>query len=390
MTFTEGADTVALKNSARTLGEAGRGLNDTRRRIDSTLLELLSAWHGPDARDFQRAWRAECEPALARTVQSVGAMVDLLLANIGEQDQASGGGSSAAAGAPWNGEGTTRDRRVDASNASELLRFADDSYHNGSGKNLPTGWHRLDQAELAKLGISPGELNRRDGFQAAIYTNEEGKYVLAFAGTQDLRDWGTNIAQGVGGAPPAYLQAARLSSKLGAAVGTDNLVLTGHSQGGGLAATAAMTTGASAYTFNAAGVNSHILDALALRNPDARAHSSSLVHNYYVKGEPLSGFEHLHVGPPAVGTQYEMPAVLDEAARGRIHDAAVKGADAGARIGRSSNPLHTPFLPDLAEMAGSKAGYEIGETVQTEIERHVQSGVRSSMDAYLKKLDGKG
>ncbi len=394
MSFTEGADTVALKNSARTLGEAGRGLNDTRRRIDSTLLELLSAWHGPDARDFQRAWRAECEPALARTAQSVGAMVDLLLANIGEQEQASGGGSSAG-GASAIGEGTSRDRRQDGHNAEAMLKFADDAYYTHRTKDLPSGWRRIeDPQELRKLGLSPNELNRTDGFKAGVYTNDEGKYVLAFGGTEGLTDakgWGTNIEQAAGGYPSQYRDAREVGAKLAAVVGAHNLTATGHSEGGGEAAVVVLATGASAYTFNAAGVNDNIRNELARSHPDNAARVNDLVHNYYVEGEPLTASEQAHLGPSAVGAQYGMPAELDAAARQRIHDAAVGGSLAGMVIGGGTGAISfNPLGVIGGAIAGAMSGYDVGSSATTAIELHNTTGVRSSMDAYLKKLDRKG
>lgn len=81
--------------------------------------------------------------------------------------------------------------------------------------------------------------------------------MLAFAGTDlfSKEDWKNNGQQGTGIlTSDQHKQALQLTSKLQNQYG-DNLSLTGHSLGGGLAIYAASKTGLSATTFNAAGLH---------------------------------------------------------------------------------------------------------------------------------------
>jgi hypothetical protein len=80
--------------------------------------------------------------------------------------------------------------------------------------------------------------------------------VLSFQGTEvsSARDWVTNVLQGIGLITPQYYDAIRLAGKLKEEYG-DNLYITGHSLGGGLATACAVIHKVPAMTFNAAGVH---------------------------------------------------------------------------------------------------------------------------------------
>jgi len=120
----------------------------------------------------------------------------------------------------------------------------------------------------------------------------------------------------VGGLSAQHLQAIALAQHLALAVGSENMVLTGHSLGGGLASTASVATDVPAVTFNAAGVHPNtVLAAAALGHHDAGL-SPGQIRNYHVRGEilttvqnPLGSFvDHVpFVGddplPNALGTQ---------------------------------------------------------------------------------------
>jgi putative lipase involved disintegration of autophagic bodies len=71
-----------------------------------------------------------------------------------------------------------------------------------------------------------------------IYSDNQ-QYVLAFAGTNDMRDWLSNVRQATGYDDVQYNQAVAVAKGAKAAFG-DALVIAGHSLGGGLAATAAL------------------------------------------------------------------------------------------------------------------------------------------------------
>ena len=144
------------------------------------------------------------------------------------------------------------------------------------------------------LGIDPGSLEGPGGFQAGIYRDEDGGYVLAFAGTDpsSVEDWGTNLQQGVGALSGQHGQAIGLAEQLSRAVGSDNVVLTGHSLGGGLASTASVATDLPAVTFNAAGVHPNTVVAAALVGHESPVVSADQVRNYHVRGEVLTTLQH--------------------------------------------------------------------------------------------------
>ena len=86
-----------------------------------------------------------------------------------------------------------------------------------------------------------------------------GKYYLAFRGTESLLngpDVRADFVQGVGFRADQYDQAIRLAQVVKKQLGRDaEIVLTGHSLGGGLAAAASYATGLNAVVFNPASVN---------------------------------------------------------------------------------------------------------------------------------------
>ena len=114
-------------------------------------------------------------------------------------------------------------------------------------------------AELAEIGIiGPtatllGAANGLPGFKAIIYqdfiTGGDDQYVLAFAGTDDVDDILEDIWQGVGLYSGQYAAAIAIGQALSPIIGTNNLIATGHSLGGGLASAASRAGGLRADTY---------------------------------------------------------------------------------------------------------------------------------------------
>lgn len=148
-----------------------------------------------------------------------------------------------------------------------LALLAKDVY-SLDGKGVEN-FSRLSDAALLSAGIEPASLHdTASGFQAGIYHDGQ-QYVLAFAGTNDWRDWLSNVRQATGYDDVQYNQAVSVAKSAKAAFG-EQLVISGHSLGGGLAATAALATGTQAVTFNAAGVSDHTLNRFGIDPAAAR------------------------------------------------------------------------------------------------------------------------
>lgn len=160
------------------------------------------------------------------------------------------------------------------------LALADDVYNDTP--NPPAGWRVADGDDLARLGLDPSDLEEAgSSFRARVYANAEGGYVVAFRGSVTGEDWRNNFQQGLGFDSGHYDKALVIGERLRAA--GEDVVLTGHSLGGGLASAAAVASGLEADTFNAAGLSDDTLEA-------ARANGAAApkVDAYYLEGDPLS------------------------------------------------------------------------------------------------------
>jgi len=92
------------------------------------------------------------------------------------------------------------------------------------------------------------------GFKATLYKNSKtGEVVLAFKGTENLKDWQQNITQGLGKNSTHYEKAKMLAARLKLVY--QKLEFTGHSLGGGMASAASIVSKQKATVFNAAAVH---------------------------------------------------------------------------------------------------------------------------------------
>lgn len=146
--------------------------------------------------------------------------------------------------------------------------------------------YRMNGKEWKVVDVLENEKFGQNGFRG-IALQSGDKVIVAFAGTDPKSpgDIGTDLLQGIGFAPPQYQMAANFAQKWENKVGTNNLALTGHSLGGGLAAYASIKTGVRATTVNSA--------PLALTNVGGNPFSDKVrnnpnITNYYVPGEILT------------------------------------------------------------------------------------------------------
>lgn len=165
------------------------------------------------------------------------------------------------------------DRRAVAESAYPYALLSADSYHGGV-----EGWcrpieHRSDP---------------ETGFDAyACRVKATGRVIVAFRGTDELKDWvKTDIPQPLV-LPRQYRQGYEYAKELKEAYG--DVAVTGHSMGGGIAQYAAARLGLEAWTFNpaglglAAGLKMGSCPAGEACKPDA-----SRITNVVVAGEPLA------------------------------------------------------------------------------------------------------
>lgn len=340
MLYRKGADPEALDRTARELTACVGEVDGIRANGTRALAVIGRSWGGDDAQAAQESWRTTAS-ALTAFGSTLESMSRRLSDNARSQRSASGDGVGPAGPAGplspfpdllpglFPGLGGSASVGVEASTEESLadevrgttpqdldLELAElaQGVYDGEGSEH---FQPLDDSALEALGIDPDALTGPGGFQASIYRDDEGRYVLAFAGTDpsSISDWGANAQQGVGALSSQHLQAIGLAQHLAGAVGSDNMVLTGHSLGGGLASTASVATDVPAVTFNAAGVHPNTVLAAATLGHESPGLDPGQVRNYHVRGEilttlqnPLGSFvDHAPFGdsilPNALGTQ---------------------------------------------------------------------------------------
>ena len=210
----------------------------------------------------------------------------------------------------------TDGRQIDV----DLMRMSTAVY--GDGEVDLCGWTMLDDAQLQAAGMDPGKLDVPGSqFRAEVFSDGQGNYVLAYRGTSDgAADWLTNFAQGTGQytdefdrlAPQAAQEFAQAFGERGVdAAGNPvytNLVITGHSQGGGLATVASAVTGIPAVTFDPSGVHDRTFERLGLDGAQFREQAEDgQVRRYSMHEDALTqvqeGWITAALAPDAIGHQ---------------------------------------------------------------------------------------
>lgn len=181
------------------------------------------------------------------------------------------------------------------------------------------GWHRLEpqgdhlvDEQGNQIPIDPAMLeDSTTGFRAGIYQNDQGQYVVAYAGTNpsEMADIGADASQAFGLDTAQYNQAIALAKEAEVVFGDGNVAFTGHSLGGALASAGALATGGAGVTFNSAGLSDDTMDDLGL-SPNATRENvadSGQIRRYIVDGDPLNVVQQdvpvLNGTPDAVGTE---------------------------------------------------------------------------------------
>ncbi|MGC1730901.1 MAG: RHS repeat-associated core domain-containing protein, partial [Steroidobacteraceae bacterium] len=118
--------------------------------------------------------------------------------------------------------------------------------------------------------------------------------IISYQGTNSPSQVGADIVNFIGGASSQYINGVQVAQSAQGANPDGLILLTGHSEGGGIAALASYATGLPAITFNAAYVNP--------ANYGQSGGSFSQVTNYYSVTDPLTFFQSM-IGTPAAGVQ---------------------------------------------------------------------------------------
>lgn len=190
----------------------------------------------------------------------------------------------------------------------DLALMSDDVYDVegwNQSRTIGNGWQRVPASDLP-AGLTMADFENTDfgnDMRAALYTDGDGHYVLAFAGTDSFSDGITDAVQATTPVPTAHYEQARsLTEKLHGVYGND-LVLTGHSLGGSVASYGALATGTSAVTFNSAGLSDSNLERTGRGGDRQEIAESGQVRAYHVHNDILTATQRsLEAIPDAVGS----------------------------------------------------------------------------------------
>jgi Mbeg1-like len=217
----------------------------------------------------------------------------------------------------------------------DMALISQDVYKaDSAGRIGADGWSRVSDQDLLAHGIDPENLHSdATGFQAGIYSDGRGNYVLAFAGTdfKSIADWRANLGQGLGFNTAQYNQAVALAQDARDAFGA-NLAITGHSLGGGLASAAALATGSPAVTFNAAGLSDQTLRDLGFSpNQEREIASDGLVRRYDTQHDILTNLQQnvLPFLPRAVGSELRISDSTLNPINAHSMSTVIQGMEAG-------------------------------------------------------------
>ena len=158
------------------------------------------------------------------------------------------------------------------------------SQHVYDGKvELEGGWEMYGERQQMKNGLTYG-IYCRD-------TSEGGtEYVLAFGGTFECSDYGTDIKQAMGLPASQYGMAKELGEKFNSLYEGYERTIVGHSLGGGLCQVASMATGIPAITINSAAVHNNTKNALGISNAP-----TDQIKNIIVRGDIVTSAQDLSV-----------------------------------------------------------------------------------------------
>ena len=273
-------------------------------------------------------------------------------------------------------DGARRDQRPAAApvSASTFAHLATDVYGSGAESRDIDGFRRVPPDELAKRGISPESLHTSSGMHAAVY-EREGQVVVSYRGTvnpsasiknnpydgpggvdpeadlinagrgtepslqvrdvgQSARDWMTNLRQAMGMETSQHTDAVTLAKKVNDAYGTENVMYTGHSKGGGEAQLVGALFGRPTMVFNSAAPHEETFRRFGMSPEALHAKPLDYIVGVRTRGEVVGKLE---------GQSFSVAPLLDATVRSRVYGESMSSEDLpSSRIGRDQLTLRTP------------------------------------------------
>lgn len=232
---------------------------------------------------------------------------------------------------------------VDAKLANKVLDYALLSqaiYDLGTAKyTTPNGWTNLLTSKK-----EPFTKDVLSGFKVSTFIKGK-KLVVVFQGSEELVDWTTDFFTLTGAKTAQYRESLIYVGKIieQQAAANYDIVMTGHSLGGGLATYAALNYDKPAIVFNAAPIGSELL-----RDIQNLTERKSRVININMMGDVVSGFS------GQSGPIYTLEIPVGVQAQYSAEWKAVEDAKHG-----------WPFIRNLQELGASLgAGYDTGRILK--------------------------
>lgn len=156
----------------------------------------------------------------------------------------------------WAGQQMNLQGDLQLNQLQQDTQIIDAVYHPDDAQDLldGTGATPWSESEMAQLGLTPEQLRTPEGLRLGLFDKGPGTFV-AIAGNraQATGELITVGSEAMGGNPPEVQQAVSIVQKVVDARGAGNVMVLGHSMGGGHATAAAMTAGTYAQIFQSEG-----------------------------------------------------------------------------------------------------------------------------------------
>ena len=195
----------------------------------------------------------------------------------------------------------------DGADVKRDMEMSIDVYEFGKSKEQDNAL--IEKYRALGWEIVPEPVDNPSGLQAVTFINKsENRMVTAFRGSEQAKDWKQNLLQAFGKSNqhPEAVAYARDMQQYAEINDISSYSVTGHSLGGGLAATVATVCNVPANTFNPAGVSNATLAKFALSRADANSIAAEKVRNYAIDGEILSRINNFIGTPDYLGPVYYM------------------------------------------------------------------------------------